>query len=80
MYDGCVWYVCVQVMPLLDEDGNAIGCVQVEKPDGNYSRNFMIIDFSTHKLKLYPEEVEFTTDLSQFEVQTEVNCQYITKV
>jgi len=67
-------------MPLLDEDGNAIGCVQVEQPDGNYSRNFMIIDFSTHKLKLYPEEAEFTTDLLQVEVQTEINCQYITKV
>ena len=71
--------MCVQIMPLLDKHGNAIGCVQVEKSDGNYSQN-LIIDFSTHKLKLYAEEVEFTTDLSQFEVQTEVNCQYITKV
>lgn len=68
-------------MPLLDEQGNAIGCVQVEQPeDGNYSRNFMIIDFSAHKLRLYPEEAEFASDLRPFNIQNEINCQYITKV
>ncbi len=68
-------------MPLLDDDGNAVGCVQVERPeDGNYYRNYMIIDFSTHKLRLYSEEAEFTSDLSQFDILTEINCQYITKV
>lgn len=68
-------------MPLLDENSNTVGCVQLEsKESGNYSRNYMVIDSSTHKLRLYPEEAEFSSDLSNYEVQTEINCQYITKV
>lgn len=68
-------------MPLLDDDRNAVGCVQLEsRENGNYTRNFMIIDFSTHKLRFYPEEAEFSNDLSTYDVQLEINCQYITKV
>ena len=68
-------------MPLLDDDLNAVGCVQVEdRGTGNYTRNFMLIDFSTHKLRLYPEEAEVAGDLSVYDVQLEINCQYITKV
>ena len=70
-------------MPLLDDADNAVGCVQVEsRENGNYMRSFMIIDFTTHKLKLYPEEAEFASasDLSRYSIQTEINCQYITKV
>ena len=67
-------------MPLLDED-LAVGCVQLESSEsGNYSRSYMIIDFSTQKLRLYPEEAEFASDLSQYTVQIKINCQYITKV
>ena len=68
-------------MPLLDEDYNEVGCVLIEsRENGNYTRSFMIIDFSTHILRLYPEEAEFSGNLSIFDVQTEINCQYITKV
>ncbi len=68
-------------MPLLDDARNAIGCVLVEnKETGNYSHSFMIIDFSTHKLRFYPEEAEFASDLSPYDVLIEINCQYITKV
>lgn len=68
-------------MPLLDDDFNAVGCVQVESREtGNYCRSFMIIDFHTHKLRLYSEEAEVAGDLAAHEVQLEINCQYITKV
>lgn len=68
-------------MPLLDENSNAVGCVQLEsRENGNYSRSFMMIDFGTHKLRLYAEEAEFAGDLSAYNVVLEVNCQYITKV
>lgn len=68
-------------MPLLDNDSNEVGCVQVESREhGNYCRNYMLIDFSTHKLRLYPEEAEFSTDLTAYDIQTEINCQYIMKV
>lgn len=49
------------------------------RTNGNYSRNFMLIDFATHTLRLYPEEAEFASDLSKFQVEAEINCQYITK-
>ena len=68
-------------MPLLDDAHNAIGCVLVEsKETGNYTRSFMLINFTNHKLRFYPEEAECASDLSIFEVLIEINCQYITKV
>jgi len=74
------FYICA-AMPLLDENSNEVGCVQLEdKETGNYSRSFMIVDFSSHKLRLYDEEAEVAANLSEYKVRLEVNCQFITKV
>lgn len=47
---------------------------------GSYLRSYMVLDFSTHKLRIYPEEVELAQDVSTCKPDLEINCQYITKV
>ena len=68
-------------MPTLDGDDRVVGVVLREHPTtGNYIRSYLVLDFSTHKLRMYPEQVQLCTDLSQATCDMEINCQYITKV
>ena len=46
-------------MPVLDGEDKVVGLVQMEKKDsGSYCRCYLVLDFGTHKLKIYPEEAE----------------------
>ena len=47
---------------------------------GTYMRCYLVCDFSTHKLRMFPEEAEFDTDLTKYKPFAEINSQYITKV
>ena len=68
-------------MPLLDGDDKVVGLVlREDEPTGSYVRSYLVLDFSTHKLKMYPEVAEFEIDLSTCTIEVEINCQYITKV
>lgn len=68
-------------MPLLDGEDKVVGLVLYEdKETSSYIRSYLVIDFSTHQLKVYPESAEFEADLSSCIPITEINCQYITKV
>ena len=45
-------------MPSFDDE-KAVGTVFVESREtGNYSKNFMVVDFTSHKIRLYPTEAE----------------------
>lgn len=68
-------------MPLLDGDDKVVGYALMESRDsGNYLRCYLVCDFSSHKLWMYPEEAEFDSDLSKHKPFAEINSQYITKV
>ena len=68
-------------MPLLDGDDRVVGYALMESREtGNYMRCYLVCDFSTHKLRMYPEEAEFDPDLSKYAPFAEINSQYITKV
>jgi len=67
-------------MPSLDAENRVVGCVAREVPaTGYYIRSYLVLDFSTHKLRMYPEESEGSPDPLPLH-QVEINCQYITKV
>lgn len=69
------------MMPLLDGDDRVVGYALMESREtGNYMRCYLVCDFSTHKLRMYPEEAEFDPDLSKYAPFAEINSQYITKV
>lgn len=56
-----------------------VGYVARETPStGYYVRCYLVLDFSIHKLRVYPEEAEQNSVL--VECDAEINCQYITKV
>ena len=45
-------------MPFFDDD-KAVGTVFVESREtGNYSKNYMVVDFTLHKIRLYPPDAE----------------------
>lgn len=68
-------------MPLLDGDDRVVGYALMESREtGSYMRCYLVCDFSTHKLRMYPEEAEFDPDLSKYAPFAEINTQYITKV
>ena len=68
-------------MPLLDGDDRVVGYALSESREtGNYMRCYLVCDFASHKLRMYPEEAEFDLDLSKYTPFTEINTQYITKV
>eukprot|EP00731_Ephydatia_muelleri_P020994 Em0013g721a len=65
-------------MPSFDDE-KAVGTVFVESREtGNYSKNYMVVDFTSHKIRLYPTEAEFLQDPRTH--LEEIGCQYITKV
>lgn len=71
----------IVVMPLLDGDDRVVGFSLMESREtGDYMRCYLVCDFSSHKLRMYPEEAEFDSDLSKYTPFAEINTQYITKV
>ena len=65
-------------MPFFDDD-KAVGTVFVESREtGNYSKNYMVVDFTLHKIRLYPPDAEFLQEPKTH--LEEICCQYITKV
>ena len=49
-------------MPTVDGEDKVVGGVLKEvRETGNYVRCYMVINFSTHKLRLYPERAEVST-------------------
>ena len=68
-------------MPLLDGEDRVVGYALMESREtGTYMRCYLVCDFSTHKLRMFPEEAEFDTDLTKYKPFAEINSQYITKV
>ena len=46
-------------MPVVDGEDKVVGIVLKERRDsGDYHRCYLVLDFSTHKLKTYTEEAE----------------------
>ncbi len=49
-------------MPLVDNEERVVGVLLREVRDtGSYVKSYMVLDFSTHKLRLYPEDAEVGT-------------------
>lgn len=65
-------------MPQLDGEDKVVGTVLREMADWSYVRCFLVLDFSIHRLKVFPNEEAMNS--TEATPSLELNCQYVTKV